>query len=107
MAPPAPAETPATFLTSAIEHAAILETCRFLATGGTSITHLPVNAEGLVRPEGLLRALQSNVTLVSIMAANNVVGTIQPIEQLAQLTKLHGVLFHTDAVQAGGKIRSM
>ncbi len=52
----------------------------------------------------LLRALQSNVTLVSIMAANNVVGTLQPIEELAHLTKLHGVLFHTDAVQAAGKI---
>jgi cysteine desulfurase len=95
---------PGHVVTSAIEHAAILETCKFLATGGTRITHLPVDAEGLVRPEGLLRALQSNVTVVSVMAANNVVGTIQPIEELAQLTKLHGVLFHTDAVQAGGKI---
>ena len=91
-------------VTSAIEHAAILETCKFLASGGTKITHLPVDTEGLVRPEGLLRALQSTVTVVSVMAANNVVGTIQPIEELAQLTKLHGVLFHTDAVQAGGKI---
>lgn len=89
---------------SAIEHAAILETCKFLASSGTKITHLPVDADGLVRPEGLLRALQSTVTIVSVMAANNVVGTIQPIEELAQLTKLHGVLFHTDAVQAGGKI---
>ena len=95
---------PGHVVTSAIEHAAILETCKFLASGGTKITHLPVDAEGLVRPEGLLRALQSNVTAVSVMAANNVVGTIQPNEELAQLTKLHGVLFHTDAVQAGGKI---
>jgi cysteine desulfurase len=95
---------PGQVVTSAIEHAAILETCRFLASGGTKITHLPVDAEGLVRPEGLLRALQSDVTVVSVMAANNVVGTIQPIEELAHLTKLHGVLFHTDAVQAGGKI---
>jgi cysteine desulfurase len=91
-------------VTSAIEHAAILETCKFLSSGGTKITHLPVDRDGLVRPDGLLRALQSNVTVVSVMAANNVVGTIQPIEELAQLTKLHGVLFHTDAVQAGGKI---
>jgi cysteine desulfurase len=91
-------------VTSAIEHPAILETCKFLASGGTKITHLPVDADGLVRPDGLLRALQSNVTLVSVMAANNVVGTIQPIEELAQLTRLHGVLFHTDAVQAAGKI---
>jgi cysteine desulfurase len=95
---------PGHVVASSIEHAAILETCRFLATSGTKITHLPVDADGLVGASGLLRALQSNVTLVSIMAANNVVGTIQPIEELAHLTRLHGVLFHTDAVQAGGKI---
>ena len=95
---------PGHVVTSSIEHAAILETCRFLAASGTKVTHLPVNAEGLVSHESLLRALQSDVTIVSIMAANNVVGTLQPIEELAQLTKLHGVLFHTDAVQAGGKI---
>lgn len=91
-------------VTSSIEHAAILETCCFLAASGTKITHLPVDADGVVRTDALLGALQSNVTLVSIMAANNVVGTLQPIEELAHLTKLHGVLFHTDAVQAGGKI---
>jgi len=91
-------------VTSAIEHAAILETCKFLASTGTKITHLPVDSDGLVRTDTLLRALQSNVTLVSIMAANNVVGTLQPIEELAHLTKLQGVLFHTDAVQAGGQI---
>ncbi len=95
---------PGHIVSSAIEHAAILQTCNFLASGGTKITHVPVNAEGIVQHDALLRALQSNVTLVSFMAANNVVGTIQPIEELAQLTKLHGVLFHTDAVQAGGKI---
>ncbi|HTT18624.1 MAG TPA: cysteine desulfurase family protein [Candidatus Sulfotelmatobacter sp.] len=95
---------PGHVVTTSIEHAAILETCKFLASGGTKITRLSVDADGVVRPEGLLRALQSSVTLVSVMAANNVVGTIQPIEELAQLTKLHGVLFHTDAVQAGGKI---
>jgi cysteine desulfurase len=91
-------------VTSAIEHAAILETCKFLAGAGTKITHLPVDADGLVLTDSLLRALQSNVTIVSIMAANNVVGTLQPMEELAHLTKLHGVLFHTDAVQAGGKV---
>jgi cysteine desulfurase len=96
---------PGHIVASAIEHAAIIETCKFLASRGTKITHLPVDTEGIVLHDDLLRALQSDVTLVSIMAANNVVGTVQPIEQLAQLTKLHGVLFHTDAVQAGGKIR--
>lgn len=95
---------PGHVVTTSIEHAAILETCRFLAAQGTKITHLPVDAHGLVAPARLLRALQSNVTIVSVMAANNVVGTLQPIEELAHLTKLHGVLFHTDAVQAGGKI---
>jgi cysteine desulfurase len=95
---------PGHVVTSSIEHAAILETCRFLAGTRTKITHLSVDREGIVGAESLLRALQSNVTLVSIMAANNVVGTVQPIEELAHLTKLHGVIFHTDAVQAGGKI---
>jgi len=95
---------PGHIVTTSIEHAAILETCKFLASTGTRITYLPVDADGLVHHDSLLRALQSNVTLVSIMVANNVVGTIQPVEELAQVTKLHGVLFHTDAVQAGGKI---
>ncbi len=95
---------PGHVVTTSIEHAAILETCRFLATAGTKVTYLPVDGDGMVGPEGLLRELQSNVTLVSVMAANNVVGTLQPIEELAHLTKLHGVLFHTDAVQAAGKI---
>jgi cysteine desulfurase len=95
---------PGHIVTSVIEHAAILETCRFLGTSGTKVTHLAVDSEGMVNPAELLRALQSNVTIVSVMAANNVVGTLQPIEELAHLTKLHGVLFHTDAVQAAGKI---
>ena len=95
---------PGHIVTSSIEHAAILEACRFLAESGSKITRLPVDADGLVGPQSLLRALRSNVTIVSVMAASNVVGTVQPIEELAHLTKLHGVLFHTDAVQAGGKI---
>jgi cysteine desulfurase len=95
---------PGHVVTTLIEHAAILQTCCFLAESGTKITHLPVDTDGLVGPESLLRALQLNVTVVSVMAANNVVGTLQPIEELAHLTKLHGVLFHTDAVQPAGKI---
>ncbi|MGC1449861.1 MAG: cysteine desulfurase family protein [Candidatus Sulfotelmatobacter sp.] len=99
---------PSHVVTTSIEHAAILGTCRFLAQSGTQprtkITRLPVDADGVLGAESLLRALQSDVTLVSIMTANNVVGTLQPIEELAHLTKLHGVLFHTDAVQAAGKI---
>lgn len=95
---------PGHIVTSSIEHSAILETCRFLAGTGTKITYLPVDREGIVSTSSLLCSLQSNVSLVSIMAANNVVGTLQPIEELAHLTKLHGVTFHTDAVQTGGKI---
>jgi cysteine desulfurase len=95
---------PGHIVTSSIEHAAIIETCRFLAASGTRVTRLPVDSNGLVGPQSLLPALQSNVTLVSVMAANNVVGSLQPIEELAHLTRLHGVLFHTDAVQAAGKI---
>lgn len=95
---------PGHVVTTTIEHAAILETCRFLEASGTRITRLPVNHDGLVSPQSVLLALQSNVTIVSVMAANNVVGTVQPVEELAHLTKLHGILFHTDAVQAGGKI---
>ena len=72
-------------ITSSIEHAAMLETCRFLDESGTRVTHLPVDSEGLVS-SGPWRALHSNVTLVSVMAANNLVGTLQPIEELAHLT---------------------
>ena len=95
---------PGHVVTTSIEHAAILKTCDFLISQGARITHLPVDRDGIVRTDALLRALQTNVTIVSVMAANNVAGTIQPIEELAHLTKLHGVLFHTDAVQAGGKV---
>jgi len=91
-------------VTTAIEHAAVLHTCRALEKRGTKITYLAVNGEGLVCHRDLLRALQGSVDLVSIMAANNVVGTVQPIEELAQLSRLNGALFHTDAVQAAGKI---
>ncbi len=95
---------PGHIVTTKVEHAAILQTCRHLASTGTKITYLPVDRDGIVSTSSLLRTLQENVTLVSIMAANNVVGTVQPIEELAHLSKLNGVLFHTDAVQAGGKI---
>lgn len=91
-------------ITSAFEHPAILETCKYLAKLGYEISYLPVSTEGIVEPESLNAALQSNTRLVSIMAANNVVGTLQPITELAQITRAHGALFHTDAVQAVGKI---
>lgn len=91
-------------ITSIFEHPAILETCKYLEKLGYAVSYLPVNSEGIVEPESLRQALRPNTRLVSVMAANNVVGTLQPIDELAKITKAHGALFHTDAVQAAGKI---
>jgi cysteine desulfurase len=95
---------PAHVITSSIEHAAVLETCRYLEDTGVSVTHLPVDSDGLVDSLDLEAALRPETKLVSIMSASNLVGTIQPIHELAEITNEHGALFHTDAVQAGGKI---
>jgi cysteine desulfurase len=91
-------------ITSAFEHPAILETCKYLEKLGYVITYLPITSDGMVEPASLKQALRPNTRLVSLMAANNVVGTLQPINELAKITKAHGALFHTDAVQAVGKI---
>lgn len=91
-------------VTSAIEHPAVLEPCRALERRGVRVTRLPVDSWGRVSPLTLSTAITPETYLVSIMAANNVVGTLQPIEELARVCKQHGVLFHTDAVQAAGKI---
>jgi cysteine desulfurase len=91
-------------ITSSIEHPAVLETCRGLERRGVAVTYLAPDPEGLIDPGALARAFRPNTRLVSIMAANNVVGTVQPIIELARMTRDHGVLFHTDAVQAAGRI---
>jgi len=91
-------------ISSAIEHPAVLETCRYLKLRGADITFLGVGADGIVDPSALKNALRRNTRLVSIMAANNVVGTVQPIDELGRITRAHGALFHTDAVQAAGKV---
>jgi cysteine desulfurase len=91
-------------ITSAIEHPAVLNTCRQLQKEGFELTILPVDSHGFVSPDELRKALRSDTILVSIMWANNEIGTIQPIAELAQITREHGALFHTDAVQAVGKI---
>ena len=91
-------------ITSSFEHPAILETCKYLQKLGYEISYLPVTSEGIVDPESLKEALKPNTRLVSVMAANNVVGTLQPIIELGKITKTQGALFHTDAVQAVGKI---
>jgi cysteine desulfurase len=91
-------------ITSAIEHPAILETCRYLQRRGVEVTYLSVTSDGIVEPDELRRAMRPHTRLVSIMAANNVVGTLQPIAELSGIAHEQGVLFHTDAVQAAGKI---
>ena len=91
-------------ITSAIEHHAIEMTCRYLEKRGFQVTYLPVDREGLVHPEDLKKALREETILVSIMHANNEVGTIQPIKELAEIAHERGILFHTDAVQTAGSI---
>jgi len=91
-------------ISSAIEHPAVLETCRYLNRRGADIALLGVGADGIVDPSALKKALRPNTRLVSIMAANNVVGSVQPIDELGLITRAHGALFHTDAVQAVGKV---
>lgn len=91
-------------ITSAFEHHAVLHTCDALKKEGFEITLLDVHSDGLVRPEELEAAIKDTTALVSIMYANNEIGTIQPIEELGAVCRRHGVLFHTDAVQAMGNV---
>ncbi|MDY6847326.1 MAG: cysteine desulfurase family protein [Chloroflexota bacterium] len=91
-------------ITSTIEHPAVLEVCRYLETQGFSVTYLPVDNFGMVNPQDLEKAIRPETLLVSIMHANNEVGTIQPIRELAEITHKHGAVFHTDAAQSFGKI---
>lgn len=91
-------------ITSAIEHHAIFDTCRYLEKNGFKITYLPVNSAGLVCPDDLVKALTPETILVSIMHANNEIGTIQPIAEIGRILKERNILFHTDAVQTVGTI---
>lgn len=91
-------------ITSAIEHPAVKEVCHYLATQGCEITFLPVDQYGMVDPGVLARAIRPLTILVTIMHANNEVGTIQPIAELAEICRHHGIVFHTDAAQSVGKI---
>ena len=95
---------PAHIVTSGLEHPAVLRTCDALRGWGFDVTFLPGSPEGLVSVEDVESALKNETVLISIMYVNNEVGTIQPIEQIGQLANRHDVLFHTDAVQAVGKI---
>jgi cysteine desulfurase len=91
-------------VTSAIEHPAIIEPCRFLERLGAAVTYLPVDAYGRVDPNDLRHAITSRTVLISIMHANNEVGTLQPIADLSRIARERGVLFHTDAAQSVGKV---
>jgi len=92
-------------IASTIEHEAVLVTLKALARRGWKTTLLPVGSTGIVRPEALRDAITPDTALVSVMHANNEIGTIQPIAELAQIARASGALFHTDAVQSAGKIR--
>jgi cysteine desulfurase len=91
-------------ISSAFEHHAILHTLKKLEKNGFEITLLPVHSDGLVRAQEVEEALREDTCLVTIMTANNEIGTIQPIEEIGEICKKHGVLFHTDAVQAVGHL---
>ena len=91
-------------IASSIEHEAVLVTLRALARRGWRTSLLPVDASGIVKPEALAEALTDDTAIVSVMHANNEIGTIQPIAELARLAHARGALFHTDAVQSIGKI---
>ena len=92
-------------ITSTIEHPAVLLACDWLEKNGFTVTRLPVSKEGLINPSDLASAITPRTILVSIMMANNETGSIQPITELARLARQNGAIFHTDAVQAVGKIQ--
>ena len=91
-------------ITTAIEHPAILAPCKFLESLGAQVTQLPVDSTGLVDPDHVRDAITSDTILVSVMHANNEVGTVEPITEIADITRAHGIPFHTDAAQSVGKI---
>ena len=91
-------------ITSVIEHKAILDTCKRLEKEGCTVTYLTPNKEGLIEPEQVANAITDKTILVSIMLANNEIGTVQPLEAIGKITREKGVLLHSDAVQGIGKV---
>jgi cysteine desulfurase len=93
-------------ITTKVEHPAVLAPCRFLERLGAAVTCLPVDPMGRVNPEAVRRAITRRTILISVMHANNEVGTIQPIEEIGAIAREHGIRFHTDAAQSVGKVPS-
>ena len=91
-------------ITTKIEHHAILHTCEYLEKNGCEVTYLDVDENGVVDLEQLKKSIKPTTVLISVMYANNEIGTVQPIKEIGQIAKQHGVLFHTDAVQAFGQL---
>jgi cysteine desulfurase len=91
-------------ITTQVEHPAVLNPCRFLERLGASVTYLPVDRFGRVDPEDVRRAITPRTILISVMHANNEVGTLQPISEIARLARERGILCHTDAAQSAGKM---
>lgn len=91
-------------ITSRIEHHAVLHTCEYLEKMGAEVTYLDVDADGLVDPRQLERVIRPDTILISVMYANNEIGTIEPIKEIGEIAAKHGILFHTDAVQAYGHL---
>jgi cysteine desulfurase len=91
-------------IASQVEHPAVIEVCRFLETEGFAVTYLPVDSAGMVDPVDVEAAITNKTILITIMHANNEVGTIEPIEEIATIARRHGIAVHTDAAQSAGKI---
>lgn len=92
-------------ITSSIEHHAVLHTCQYLEKNGYEVTYLPVDEDGKIRIEDLEKAIRPDTILISIMFANNEIGTLQPIKEIGEIAKKHKIIFHTDAVQAVGHVK--
>ncbi len=91
-------------ITTSIEHHAVLETCKFLEERGFEVTYLPVDDKGLVDPQAVENAIKDETILISVMFANNEIGSIEPVAKIGEIAHAHGVIFHTDAVQAFGHV---
>jgi cysteine desulfurase len=99
-----PPSTAAHLLTTAMEHEAVLNACQSLEKQGANVTYLSVDREGLVDPEAVRRAIRPETILITILHANNELGTVQPLAEIGRIAKEHKISFHTDAVQSAGKI---